>query len=201
MKQETALDELRDRYSALDSYRDTGVVLAQHAGSEFVDETEFSTAFVRADRFNFEWISRHPYPPLSHITTRHRIWANEAGISYWDEDDAETESESDLSSAISRAKGVSGNASYTVPNMLFGSPRTFASDLLSVQTIIDAETEGIPCRCIVASDSRNRPYRLYVGRDDLLLHRVSSSVMDGSSSDEIHREIRINAPIDHKVFA
>lgn len=197
---ETVLGELRERYAAISSYQDTGVVLSQVADEEFVSETKFSTFFARPNRFRFDWLRHHPYPPLKHITSRHRIWQNPSGVFYWNQDDHDPESFSDVSFAIAGAKGVSENASYTVPSMLFGVDPVFASDHLTVQTITDGETEGIPCRCILANDSRKRSYSLYIGRDDLLLHRVSSSVMDDWSSDEIHRDIRIDQAISEDVF-
>jgi hypothetical protein len=84
--------------------------------------------------------------------------------------------------------------------MLVCATAAFASDALTVQAITDGETDEIPCRCVIAVDSQQRPYRLYIGRDDLLLHRVSSSVMDGSTSDEIHRNIRIDHIINESTY-
>jgi len=199
MKPESVFHELHERYASLQSYQDEGVLLSQLPGSDFVSETKFSTFFRRPDRFRFDWTSHHPYPPLKHITTDHCIWQSASGVHSWWQGRG-TEFVADLHLAISGAKGVSGGSSYTVPAMLLATEPVFASERLTVQAVVAGETEGIDCHCAIAFDSRKRPYRLYIGRDDLLLHRVSSSVMDGSTSDEIRRAIRTGHSIDESVF-
>lgn len=199
MNPETVLQELHERYAGLKSYQDEGVLLSQLPGSDFVNETKFSTFFTRPNRFRFDWTSHHPYPPLKHITTDHSIWQSTSGVHSWWQGRG-TESGPDLHLAISAAKGVSGGSSYTVPAMLLDSDPAFASERLTVQAVAAGETEGIDCHCVIAFDSRKRPYRLYIGRDDLLLHRMSSSVMDGSTSDEIRRAIRTDHSIDESIF-
>lgn len=200
MAPETVLRELRERYAAIAYYQDDGVVLDQLPGSDFINETLFTTYFARPARFRFDWISHHPYPPLKHIKKRHRIYQNADGVFSLYDWNTEPQRVSDIGLAISGAKGVSRNSSYTVPRMLTCITPAFASDFLTVQAVTDGETDDIPCRCVVAVDSRQRPYRLYIGRDDLLLYRVSSSVMVEATSDEIHRNIRIDYRIDENVF-
>jgi hypothetical protein len=199
MKPESILHELHERYASLQSYQDEGVLLHKLPGSDFVIEKKFSTFFSRPDRFRFDWTSHHPYPPLKHITTDHCIWQSASGVHSWWQGEG-TESVADLHLAISRAKGVSGGSSYTVPAMLLAVASVFASEMLTVQAVVAGETEGIDCLCVVAFDSRKRPYRLYIGKDDLLLHRVSSSVMDGSTSDEIRRCIQTGHAIEDTIF-
>lgn len=199
MKPETILHELRERYASMPSYQDEGVLLSQLPGSDFVSETTFSTFFRRPDRFRFDWTTHHPYPPLKHLTTDHCIWQSASGVRSWWQGRG-TKELKDVHLAISGAKGVSGGSSYTVPAMLLATEPAFASELLTVQAVVAGETEGIDCHCVIAFDARKRPYRLYIGRDDLFLHRVSSSVMDGSTSDEIRRAIRTGHLIDESVF-
>lgn len=162
--------------------------------------TWFATYFKRPSRFRFDWTSHHPYPPLKHLKSHHCIWQNEKGAFLRRYNEPESECLSNIELAMSAAKGVSRNSSYTIPRMLVGADEVFASDCLTVQAITDGETEDVPCRCVIAADSRQRPYRLYIGREDLLLYRVSSSVRDGSTSDEIHRNIRTDHQIDEDVF-
>lgn len=200
MKPEFVLHELQERYATLQTYQDEGVLLSQLPGSDFVNETKFLTFFRRPDRFRFDWTSHHPYPPLKHLTTDHCIWQSAKGVFTWCQDRG-TMPEDNLHLAISGAKGVSGGASYTVPAMLLATEPVFASERLTVQAITEAETEGIDCYCVVAFDPLKRPYRLYIGRDDRLLHRVSSSVMEGSTSDEIRRAIRTDQPIEDSIFS
>ncbi len=200
MRPDTVLSELRERYAAMSSYQDDGVVLSQYPSSDFINETWFATHFTRPSRFRFDWTSHHPYPPLKHLKSHHRIWENEEGAFLRRYAEPDSECLSDIELAMSAAKGVSQNSSYTIPRMLVGADAVFASDCLTVQGITDGETDDIPCRCVIAVDSRQRPYRLYIGREDLLLYRVSSSVSDGSTSDEIHRNIRTGHQIDEDVF-
>jgi hypothetical protein len=196
---ESVLHELNERYAGLQSYQDEGVLLRRLPGADFVSETKFSTFFRRPDRFRFDWTSHHPSPPLKHITTDHCIWQSVSGVHRWWQGRG-TESVASLHLAISGAKGVSGGSSYTVPAMLLAAEPVFASERLTVQTVQVGETEGIECHCVIAFDSQKRPYRLYIGRDDLLLRRVSSSVTEGSTSDEIRRAIRTGHSIDESVF-
>ena len=175
-------------------------MLSHLPGSDAINETVFSTYFTRPDRLRFDWTSHHPYPPLKHVQSHHRLWQNSTGVFSHYHWATEPKQVNDIGLAISGAKGVSGGSSYTIPRMLTCTAGEFASDFLTAQAITDGETEELPCRCVIAVGSRMRPYRLYVGRDDLLLYRISSSVMDGSTSDEIHREIQVDLRIDEQIF-
>jgi hypothetical protein len=80
MRSDTVLNELRERYATITSYQDDGVVLSQLPGSDFINETRFCIWFTRPSFFRFDWTSHHPYPPLKHIQSHHRIWQKDKGV-------------------------------------------------------------------------------------------------------------------------
>ena len=198
---EIILSRMAARYATVRSYQDTGVVLLHWQDKATPDEVLFKTYFVRPDRFRFEWITHHPYPPLRHLKTFHVVWSNDAGsYTYWDKPSIK-ERNSELNMAVAGATGVSSGSAHTVPRLLTDKITGFAlTDLQSLTVIGQEEIEGVPCHHIFGVHPRGWAYELWIGVDDLLL-RMLQTQDTPTVTQEIHRDIQIDTEIPETTFS
>jgi outer membrane lipoprotein-sorting protein len=110
---------MREEYSMTKSYSDSGVVkiiIISSKGRKTVVKKPFNTAFIRPDRFRFE------YREKTQFNREHRFIVYLKGKklqTYWDiENDLKLDS---LDKAIGAATGISGGSAITVPAMLLPS--------------------------------------------------------------------------------
>jgi hypothetical protein len=98
-------------YRECHSYRDTGTVrtvFGSKSGS-WTEDRPFRTAFVRPERFRFEFTDR---------SKRYIIWRNGADIRIWWDLDGRQEKAGSLNDAVAGATGVSGGSAHTIPALL-----------------------------------------------------------------------------------
>jgi hypothetical protein len=104
-------------YSGCRSYRDSGVVKTTFFGRNrnWTDEKPFRTAFIRPDRFRYEFTEK-----MHDIGIRHRyiIWQNGKEIETWWDIKPGVEKPGSLGLALAAATGVSGGSAYIVPSLL-----------------------------------------------------------------------------------
>jgi hypothetical protein len=182
------------------SYQDRGVVLTKFPSKQVSDELTFVTFFRRPDRFRFEWIRHHPYEGLRHVRTQYVIWTDGTGAFRYPDRDGKVEPEESLGMAIAGATGVSKGAAHTVSRLLMAEVGGFMLPELQRLTLGESSCDGVPCHRIGGYHPHGDFYEVYVGRDDLLLRRVSEPGCGTVASDEIRRDIRVDEPIDDQVF-
>jgi outer membrane lipoprotein-sorting protein len=105
------LERMTRAYSGCRSYHDTGTEKTVFT-SEVpvrVEERPFHTAFVRPDRFRFEFADRGK---------RFIIWRSGSQVHTWWDIDSSLESPESLDDAIAGATGISGGSAHTVPLLL-----------------------------------------------------------------------------------
>jgi outer membrane lipoprotein-sorting protein len=117
------LDETINVYANCRSYRDTGVatsVFHKTSGAIHTTERPFATAFVRPDRFRFEFNHREQVirDPLGDRLSRYIIWSNGKEVQTWWDIKPGIEKPESLSFAVGAAAGVSGVTSSTIPGLL-----------------------------------------------------------------------------------
>jgi hypothetical protein len=199
------LSRMVQAYSALQSYRDIGVVLLHFAADEAPNETTFETAFSRPNFFRFAWVSHHPYAPLRHIEWRSVVWSDgTTAFSRYEhgKDHPENQVQPSLSLAIAEATGVSGGSAHTVPRLLMPETGGFSVAELKSSSFVGLETiEGTNCFHIVGTRPRiSDPVDVWVGTEDHLLRKVQMRLV-GVLQEEIHREIHINESIPRSTFS
>lgn len=105
------LKDTADVYADCQSYRDTGVVTTRYIEQSDVtiEEKTFSTAFVRPDRFRFEYL---------HQDDRYIIWRDGSDVRQWSTYSQQIATIDTLALAIAGATGVSSGSAHNVPALL-----------------------------------------------------------------------------------
>lgn len=198
---EAIVTKMVGNYAAATSYQDAGVVLTHRPGEDVSDDKPFKTYFVRPDRFRFEWIRHHPYPPMHHITYDHVIWSNQSGsFTYWSEP-ALFERAQSLSLAVAGATGVSSGAAHTISRLLLNSVTGFSlSDLRELTLLGQEQFEGTDCFRVRGKHPRGNDYEMWIGANDYLLRKLQKEIVPGTIQEEIHRDIQINQDVPGALF-
>jgi hypothetical protein len=118
MSPEQILSAQAEVYATCASYRDAGVVTTRFINTDGGGHTTtrpFETAFVRPDRFRFEYRSRHFEED---DWDRCIVWAGGGDVRTWWDVTRGVESPESLGLALSGATGVSGGSAHTVPALL-----------------------------------------------------------------------------------
>lgn len=145
----TAHDIIRamgEVYSGCRTYSDTGSVRTEfHSGSHRDHETvrPFRTAFVRPDRFRFQYSDRESDRP---DTVCFVVAVNGPRLEEW-WGYGEGEASESLSMALAGATGVSGGSAHTVPTLLMPdqiSGRRL-TDPAEFTRLEDGESDGVGC--------------------------------------------------------
>ena len=175
------LETMAKTYASCRSYRDSGVVRTSY-GAQLdmqLSDIAFTTAFVRPDRFRFEFTEAQPGTALRYI-----VWCNGEDVRRWwtiKDDDAP----GSLSMAIAGATGVSRGAAHIVPRHLLPeriSGTSFA-DLKDARRLDDADLGSTPCLRVTGTLGRS-VRTLWIDRETHVLRRLE----DSFSSDE-HRSV------------
>ncbi|OYW01307.1 MAG: hypothetical protein B7X11_04125 [Acidobacteria bacterium 37-65-4] len=132
-------------YAECASYRDTGsVVTTFHTGDgTSTRELSFSTAFVRPDRFHFEYAEEGS----STGAPEYVIWRHGGEVRSWWDLRPGVKKEDSLNMALAAATGVSAGSAHTVPSLLM--PKEVEgrrlSDLTDAVHKADEPVEGHAC--------------------------------------------------------
>lgn len=205
MNPEQILAAVAERYAACSSYRDAGHVVNRFVrpdGGTRTSVKPFATAFVRPDRFRFEFRDRFTDAGEWH---RYLVWAGGGAVRTWWDIQPGVEEPASLGSALGAATGVSGGASGTVPGLLLPSVVSGRrlTDLGEVAWLTDADLGGVAChrlggrvapaRVDLAQDERHSeevrrltgrpleraersPLTVWIDRGTLLVRRIEESV-------------------------
>lgn len=165
-----------DVYRTAKSYRDTGTIIAYDAyGESERDHVTFKTAFVRPDRFRFEW--REPWPIDGSV--RRVVWSDGREARTWWQvplgDDLD-EIEPSLDLAIAGATGVSRGTAHTIPSLLLA-PHVEGRSLKDmIRPRIERDTTlGERRVWVVAGLYGSCLLRVFVDQQTLLVLRVDES--------------------------
>ncbi len=112
------LDRMEKTYGNCKSYSDSGVVKTVYISAEGkrTRERPFITAFVRPDRFRFEYRKDEEGDPKRE--TRYIVWRNGQEVeTWWDVRPGFAKPES-LNMALAGATGVSGGSAHRIPALL-----------------------------------------------------------------------------------
>lgn len=170
------MDRMARTYAACASYRDKGVVTNTffEMGSTRVEKKPFSTAFVRPDRFRFEYLARFP---SSARWYRHIIHSDASGTRTWGNPcESGVVQEKSLELAIAGFMGISGGSSARVPSMLLPSKDSrAATGLFQLKRLPDEDLDGAACYRIEGMDDLGEMESLWIDKQSMLLRRVDES--------------------------
>jgi hypothetical protein len=165
------LDRMGTTYARCRTYRDAGVVTNVHTeitGKRTV-EKPFTTAYVRPDRFRFEYTEQKSDGRVY----RYLVWRKGKDVrSWWDVTPGVTKLES-LGMALSAATGVSGGSAHTIPALLFadevGGRRL--TDVAEARRVEDAALGTVECVRIQGRYA-DRPVTLWLEKATFLIRKI-----------------------------
>jgi outer membrane lipoprotein-sorting protein len=148
MTAEDILAAAEEAYHRCRTYADTGCVQTEFrkpdGQTDFFSTTSFETAFVRPDRFRFEFSTHHP--KRSELRRYLIVAKGSEVLTWWDIRPAVERPES-LALALGGAAGVSGASSHTVPALLM--PDRVSGRRLGQRAALtrlgDADLDGVAC--------------------------------------------------------
>lgn len=164
---------MAEEYAKCKSYQDLGVVKTVfiRADRKRTVEKPFTTAFVRPDRFRFEYREKK----RGNREHRYIVYCNGKDIqTYWDVHRGIRKPES-LGRALAGATGVSSSSAHTIPSMLLpdkvGGRRL--TDIPELKRIDDAIFDKVDCFRI-QDQAVDRPMTLWIDKKQFLLRRIDS---------------------------
>lgn len=183
---ETLLERIRQVYAGAKTYRDTGVVTTTFFKPDgavmMTAKKPFSTAFVRPNRFRFEYSEtrRGDERPSRYLIARddtgkvQRWWDVQPGV----------QEGGNLFMALAGATGVSDGSANTVPSLLLTDQRHGGNwtQLKGLERLDDAETAGRRCHrvkrtipAIPNTPAKGSIFTYWVDAETFLLRRIEST--------------------------
>jgi hypothetical protein len=170
------LDRMGSAYGEAYSYQDSGSLRTTWLlddGSKRVTERRFKTAFVRRERFRYEYSERDEL--------RYIIWAHGRDVRAWSEFKPSAENVPSIGYGLGAAAGVSGGTSMTVPTLLmpdevFSALEAGARQVVYADPVLlsDDVLSGVPCfRLQVKRNSE--PSTMWIAQDTYLIRRIDSA--------------------------
>lgn len=192
------IERLLERYRELESYQDSGVAKTVFFKNEQVDrvvERPFKTAWVRPDRFRFEYSEKLLMGRANH---RYIVWMHGDDVqSQWTLKGAPRR-EQGLLRAIAGATGVSGGSAHLVSSMLI--PETLGTGVIgqleTMKRIADGELGERRCYRITG-ELEQSTYTVWIDREEPILRRVDVAKTFESfrTETEIRIEPKLNEPV------
>lgn len=192
--------KMAERYAALSSYQDSGVVETVTEGPLARRGTDiyFKTNVTRPNKLRFEWIDY--VSPASF--EKSAIWSDGVksyGFYSFEPDHVETKE--DIGMTVAGATGVSQSSAYTVPRLLISEIDGFSLTELEKLTLKKEEVfEGEECYVIEGYHPNGKAWQLWISTKDFLLRKLRTPSLKDEFQEEIHREIRVNDKIAEETY-
>ena len=215
---ETILLSMARVYRNCRSYRDRGEVrgVLRVEGGRAGSSRPFSTAFVRPDRFRFEFTDSG----LGERTSTYVVWTEGSDVHGWWDAQPGVRAMESLKEALGTASGISGGSSTRVPALLLPRQVGEGPPLATADRLDDANDRGVACFRIKGRP-RAVPYTVTVGsrvltvqeetvtlwiaRGTFLLRKVEERKDYGSYTQETvttyEPEIDVEIPPDELTFS
>lgn len=179
-------------YATCRSYRDTGVVKTRSVTEDgrFGSEQPFATAFVRPDRFRFQFTDTG----LGNRSSVLAVWLADGDVlSWWDAKPGVRAAES-LQQVLGAAAGLSEDVSVRVPGLLLPKQVGTGGRLLAPERLSDATDRDATCLRIKGK-SRATPYTLTMGGRTLTVQDETVTLWVDSST-HLLRKVEENRTFD-----
>ena len=162
------MNRMAEVYLTCSAYRDKGTVLTTsfYAGDTDTEEVRFMTAFVRPDRFRFEFVED---------SDRYIVHSDSSGTrTWWDLTGLDEEESLDL--ALAGATGVSMGAAHTIPSLLLNEKDSHRlTDLTELTLLPDEKLGGVLCHRIEGKNWRGDTESLWIDKTTYLLRRIDEA--------------------------
>lgn len=175
------VDRMAKAYSDCKSYRDTGGVktlfVDQGNGNRTVERL-FTTAFVRPDRFRFEFKDSGN---ANMQGRRYIVWSNGKNVQTWWDIKPGIETPESLNLAVAGATGVSGSSAHTIPALLLpdevGGRKL--TDITELKRTEDGAVANVEC-FRVAGKFGDESITVWIDKQSYLVRRIDEQHMLGN---------------------
>ena len=165
------LNRMAKTYANCKSYRDSGVVksvLILPVNGKQITEKPFTTAFVRPDRFRFE------FKAMEFGGERYLVWQGGNDVKTWWDVKPGVEKVESLGLALAGPTGVSGGSAHTIPALLL--PREVGgrrlTDITEPKRLADAKIDNVDC-FVLDGQFGDRPMTLWIDKQTFLVRRIA----------------------------
>ena len=192
------INKMTERYRAVKSYQDSGVVQSYRKSGEKGLVNSFKTYFVRPGyQFRFEW--EEPETRYSQKSWN-IVWSDRGVVSTYSNWGG-LEEEKSLSMAVAGATGVSRGAAHSIPELLIEEIAGFSlSEVERVSLLREEKFDGEDCYVVRGFHPFGFAIDLWISKRDLLLRRMRENNEDGTVDEEVRRDIKINHMIPAETF-
>ncbi len=166
---EQIVERMAKAYKDCKSYRDTGIVktLFVEAGGNRTVEKPFTTAFVRPDRFRFEYKET-----IGDQKMRFIIWSNGKEVQTWWDVKPGIDKPKSLDLALGGAAGVSDYSSLNIPQLLMPDKMGWRRlALTEPKRTKDGKLDKVECFRVEGKYGRN-PITLWIDKRTYLVRRI-----------------------------
>lgn len=164
------VDRMAEVYASCSTYRDEGrveTVYFERVG-ESTETLRFRTAFVRPDRFRFEYVD---------ASDRYVIHSDSNGTRTWWDVTPGVEEEDSLELALAGATGISSGSAHTIPSLLLNEAHSFRlTDLTELMLLPDANLDGVSCYRIQGKNRGGDVESLWIEKKTYLLRRIDTGM-------------------------
>src|SRR4051794_26206864 len=197
------LGRVQEVYAACESYRDTGVarVLTEGGGMSRQDSQPFATAYVRPDRFRFDFGGRGPR--VGDLWARPVIWFDGATVRGFSPGVGSPHTYPSVTAALLDAEGPSAGTSVIVPRLLApdAMPGPAVINLLHAVVTGGEPIAGVEC---VKIEGRQDDVlvTLWVDRQSFLIRQLLGSrpIDNGTTRTTITYQPELNPIIEEGLF-
>lgn len=190
---------LTERYAGMQSYSDVGVV--RNVSTLRRTSCWFNTHFEAPRTYRFEFVTAHPFWPLSHVTTRTVLGSDGMNPYYYrhfPRSEPTIEYLDSLLSIVSRSAGVSQGTATTIGKLLLPELNRFSlTQLEHPRFRRNKEIDGVECLCISGFRPGRGRFSIWVGRHDLLLRRL---LCHAFHLEEVREQILVDQPMPEAIF-
>ena len=164
------IDRMAKAYTDCKSYRDSGAVrtLFVMANGNRTTERPFTTAFVRPDRFRFEYQENDGATQ----PRRYIIWCNGKDVQTWWDVRPGIEKPESLGLALAGATGVSGGSAHTIPSLLLpGNLGASLAVITDAKRTEDGKLEKVECFRVKGNYGR-QPITIWIDKKSYLVRQI-----------------------------
>lgn len=167
---ETIMLKMARVYRNCRSYRDSGEVRTTLLtdGGRAGSDRPFSTAFVRPDRFRFQFTD----PGLGERSSAYIVWTDGGEVRSWWDAKPGIRNAGTLQEGLGVAAGISGGSSNRVPALLLPGSVGEGPPVIAAERIQDGSDRGVSCFRIKGKGQRT-PYTLKMGAQTLTVQDES----------------------------
>lgn len=191
---------MRQAYSSVSSYADSGVVYTYRNGVRNESSLSFRINFLRPDHLRFEMTDNIGSP---HFPEDYKVLWSYGNATYtWAKSYPQIQTSRDVTSAIAQFTGISSRSAHNIPSLLqtnFGW-QEYLYNISAAKILGEEVFEGVDCYHIQGEGKGGRRFDLWLGKADYLIRKVQTTYDPNLSEEEIHRGIAINQPISPEML-